>query len=163
VTRFAGVRRWRGVLVAAVVFGLCGAGAALAQGGQPTLDTGPYGYLVRPTSIYYTGDGSGVLGVLRSTSAGESGPGRGFLNWTRWSPQGAYAVGTVWIKLGTPIATSPFTRFRVTVTAARVRRGYFTRMTLHYRLNGRSVTDTRCIPDQRRTAEWGVLFNGRCE
>ena len=28
--------------------------------------------------------------------------------------------------------------------------------------NGQSVTDTRCIPDQRKTAEWGLLFGGRC-
>ena len=149
-------------VVIGVVFALSGAGAALAGGRQPTLDTGPYGYRVRPTSIYYTGDGSGVVGVLRSTSAGESGPGRGFLSWKRWDPQGAYAVGTVWIKLGTPVATSPFTRFRVTLTATRVRHGYFTRMTLRYRLNGQSVTDTRCIPDQRKTAQWGLLFAGRC-
>ena len=41
----------------------------------PTLFTGWYGrYVVRPTSIYYTGDGSGIVGKLRH-EGGLRGPG----------------------------------------------------------------------------------------
>jgi hypothetical protein len=155
-------RRWRATLALTAAVALLGASAALASGRRLTLDTGGYGYLARPTSIYYTGDGSGVIGVLRRGPNGERGPGRGFLHWKRWSRRGAFATGTLWLKLGTPTATSPFTRFRVTVTATRVRHDYFSRMTLRYRLNGKAVADTRCIPDRGLTAEWGILFHGRC-
>ncbi len=154
--------RGRSALALAVAVALLGAGTALARDRLPTLDTGGYGYLVRPTSIYYTGDGSGVIGVLRSGYGGESGPGRGFLHWKRWSRRGAFAVGTVWLKLGAPTATSPFTRFSVTVTGGRVRDGYFTRMALRYRLRGKAVTDTRCVPDRGHVAEWDILIDGRC-
>jgi hypothetical protein len=155
--------RWRCALALASALALLWTGSALARARLPTIDTGGSGYLVRPTSIYYTGDGSGVVGVLRRGPSTESGPGRGYLRWKRWGRRSAFAVGTLWLKLGTPTATSPFTRFGVTVTATRVRRGYFTRMTLRYRLNGKPATDTRCVPDRRRTAEWGLLFGGRCD
>jgi hypothetical protein len=154
-------RRWQAALALTFTVALLGAGAALASG-RLTLNTGGYGYLVRPTSIYYTGDGSGVIGVLRRGSNGERGRGRGSLHWQRWSRRGAFATGTLWLKLRTPTATSPFTRFHVTVTATRVRHNYFSRMTLRYRLNGKAVTDTRCIPDRGLTAEWGILIRGRC-
>ena len=115
------------------------AGAALGAVRLPSLLTGWYGrYTVRPTSIYYTGDGSGVVGVLRRRG-GLGGPGRGDLHWTAWNGHGAHAVGTLWLKLGTPTATSPFTRFAVGVVLGRPRFGHFTRMTLHYRLSGRPL------------------------
>jgi hypothetical protein len=101
--------------------------------------------------------------VLRSGPNAEGGPGRGFLHWKRWSRRGALATGTMWLKLGTPIATSRFTRFSVTVTATRVRHDYFSRMTLHYRFHGRAVSDTRCIPDRGFHAAWAILFRGRCD
>lgn len=129
----------------------------------PTLLTGWYRrYAVRPSTIYYTGDGSGVLGVLRR-GGGERGRGRGFLRWTRWGTRGAHGIATVWIKRGTPTATSRFSRFAATVDAARVRGGHFTRMTLHYRLARRAVSDMRCVPDRGRVAQWGVLLDGRCD
>jgi len=62
-----------------------------------------------------------------------------------------------------PTATSPFTRFSVTVAAYRMRDRHFTRMTLHYRLNRRMVSDTRCLPDDRHVPAWGLLLHGRCE
>jgi hypothetical protein len=155
-------RPWQAALALIVAVALLGANAALATGRRLTLDTGGYGYLVRPTSIYYTGDGSGVIGVLRRGRNGERGSGRGFLNWERWSRRGAFATGTLWLKLGTPTATSPFTRFHVTVTATRVRHDHFSRMILRYRLNGKALTDTRCIPDRGLTSEWGILIHGRC-
>ncbi|MGI8903517.1 MAG: hypothetical protein ACR2IP_07645 [Solirubrobacteraceae bacterium] len=64
--------------------------------------------------------------------------------------------------MGTPTATSPFTRFAVGVVLGRPRFGHFTRMTLRYRLYGRRVADTRCVPDRGHMAEWGLLLRGRC-
>jgi hypothetical protein len=116
---------------------------------------------VRPSSVYYTGDGSGVLGVLRR-HLGLRGPGRGSLHWTAWGSNGARGQGTVWLKLGSPTATSPFTRFAVTVTAGRVRAGRFTRMTLRYRRHGHQVSDVRCVPDSGTVSGWSVLFGGKC-
>ena len=149
-------------LLATVVLSVALATSALGAARLPTLLTGWYGhYTVRPSSVYYTGDGSGVLGVLRRRD-GLSGPGRGDLHWTAWSAAGASGEGTVWLKLATPTATSPFTRFAVHVVLARPRNGHFTRMTLHYRLRGRAVADARCVPDRGHVYEWDVLVHGRC-
>jgi hypothetical protein len=135
--------------------------AVTARTPLPTLLTGWYGrYTVRPTSIYYTGDGSGLIGKLRPHD-GLSGPGRGSLRWTRWTRQGAAAFGTLWLKLGVP-AFSPYTRFQLTLTAGRFRDGHFTRMTLHYRVHGKPQTQTWCVPDKRHVSEWGLPTNGRC-
>jgi hypothetical protein len=119
------------------------------------------GYRVRPSSIYDTGDGSGVIGVLRARQ-GERGAGRGYLRWRRWTSTRADATGTYWLKLGIPVGTSPFTRTSVTVALTRVRSGHFTRMSLRYRQRGRPAHVTLCVPDRGRVAEWGELFRGRC-
>lgn len=156
-----------GALVTAMGAGLAGArpagGGAAAARPLPRLLTGWYAkYLVRPTSIYYTGDGSGVVGKLRP-HGGLTGPGRGSLHWGLWGAGTASGNGTVWLKLGTPTATSPFTKFAVTVSATRVRNGHFTRMTLRYTLHGQKVTDTRCVPDRGRVGEWGFAMDGKCQ
>lgn len=149
-------------LLAATVLFVVLAAAALGAARLPSLLTGWNGrYTVRPTSIYYTGDGSGVVGVLRPRG-GLGGPGRGYLHWKAWNGRGAYARGTVWLKLGTPTATSSFTRFAVSVVLERPRFGHFTRMTLRYRLHGRRVADTRCVPDRGHVADWRLLLRGRC-
>jgi hypothetical protein len=119
------------------------------------------GYLVRPTSIYYTGDGSGVFGKLRS-AFGESGPGRGDLHWTAWNGRRANGAGSDWVKLGTPTATSPFTRLSGSVTATRPRDGHFTRLTISERLHGTLMSATLCIPDKQRVSEWSEMLGGRC-
>ena len=124
-------------LLAATVLSVVLAAAALGAARLPSLLTGWNGrYTVRPTSIYYTGDGRGVVGVLRRRG-GLGGAGRGYLHWKAWNGRGAYAVGSLWLKLATPTATSPFTRFAVSVGLGRPRFGHFTRMTLRYRLYGR--------------------------
>lgn len=135
--------------------------AASARAPLPTLLTGWYArYTVRPTSIYFTGDGSGLIGKLRP-HGGLSGPGRGFLRWTKWTRRSAAASGTLWLKLGVP-AFSPYTRFGLMLTVGRVRHGHFTRMTLHYRESGRRQTQTWCVPDSGRVSEWGSTMGGRC-
>jgi hypothetical protein len=120
-------------------------------------------FLVRPRSVYDTGDGSGVIGVLhRDGAQRESGPGRGSLRWTRWNERSARAVGTYWLKLGTPTATSPFTREPLIAYAYRVRGGHFTRFKLLYRQDGRRVHTVLCLSEYDRTYTWGSLYRGRC-
>lgn len=155
------------VIITGVSAGLAGAKAessrASAARPLPTLLTGWYEkYVVRPSSIYYTGDGSGLVGKLRP-NGGLTGPGRGSLNWSLWGHGTASGSGTLWLKLGTPTATSPYTKFSMTVSATRVRNGHFTRMTLHYTLHGQKVTDTRCVPDGGRVGEWGFVTHGKCD
>ncbi len=145
-----------------MVGALAALAAHAAAGGLPTLLTGWYAkYSVRPSTIYYTGDGSGTVGVLRP-SGSLRGPGRGYLRWRSWAPRRAVGVGTLWLKLGSPIATSPYTRVITSVTASRPRFGRFTRMTLRYRVQGGAVLDLRCVPDRQRVYEWRTLSRGVC-
>jgi hypothetical protein len=161
-------RRAAGSILVLVALALSASGqasakrvAVSARAPLPTLLTGWYGrYTVRPTSIYFTGDGSGLIGVDRP-HGGLSGPGRGFLHWTSWTRKGGAAVGTLWLKLGVP-AFSPYTRFALTLTVGRVRDGHFTRMTLHYRMGGNPQSQTWCVPDHGQVSEWGGVMHGRC-
>jgi hypothetical protein len=118
---------------------------------------------VRPTTIDYTGDGSGIIGRLPSDlRAADKRP--GFLHWTEWTGSRAVGNGTVWLKSCNPFcAVSPFYRYPVTLTAARVRGGHFTRLTLRYRYHGRSVVDRRCVRDRPPDQAYGLLFKGRCD
>jgi hypothetical protein len=104
-----------------------------------------HGYAVRPPSIYYTGDGTGIIGRL---PGGYRAVGRrpGGIKWEKWNGGYAFGAGTVWLKNCVPdCADSLFRRYAVRVTATRVRHGHFTRMTLRYRYNGSAVTDRRCV------------------
>jgi hypothetical protein len=152
---------------------ICCVMAAFSVGGAPSsasarvrlptlLASDGNGYLVRPTSIYDTGDGSGVVGVLRGAGR-ERGSGRGFLRWTHRGATRGDGIGTYWLKLGTPVATSPFTKTSVTIVLTRVRSGHFTRMNLRYRQDGHAANVTLCVPDRQRVAEWRQMFGGRCD
>ncbi len=119
------------------------------------------GFKVRPSTIYYTGDGSGVIGELPSGYPA-AGTRPGSLDWTVWTRSRASATGTVWLKSCDPdCAASSFYRYALTLTAGRVRDGHFTRMTLRYRYRGHPVTDVRCVPPGSRG--WSVVIDGRCE
>ena len=157
--------RARSVVPVAVALVLATTASAGAAPRLPRLLTGWYTrYSVRPTTIYYTGDGSGVIGKLRRRG-GLVGPGRGYLRWPTWNQQRAVGTATLWLKLGSPTATSPFTRLTASVTANRVRNGHFTRLTLRYRFRGRRVTDRRCLPEHgpRPSSQWNVMYRGRCD
>jgi hypothetical protein len=161
-----------------VIFAAVVATATLAVGGAagarapqahaqrlPMLQTG-YGHTaVRPTSILYTGDGSGIIGKLPSHDFHRVvGQRPGFLHWTAWTNTHADANGTVWLLSCRPdCADSPYYRYALRLTAGRVRNGHFTRMTLHYSYHGQKITDTRCVPDRRSRQVWGLVFRGRCE
>jgi hypothetical protein len=121
-------------------------------------------FLVRPRSVYDTEDTSGVIGVLhRHGDELERGPGRGFLHWRHWTAHAAFGVGTQWVKLGSPAATSPFTREPLTVSLSRVRSHRFTRMTLRSRLYGRRATVRLCLSaPYNGSCTWDELYDGRC-
>jgi hypothetical protein len=157
-----GSRMIRVVAAAAVLVACFAAASATAAARLPTVMNGYDGrYVVRPSSIDNTGDGSGVVGVLRP-GLRSHGPGRGSLTWTEWNDHRAAGSGTLWIKLGTPTSTSPWTRFAMTVDLRRVRDGHFTRMTTHWRQGGKNASYTQCVPDREHVTEWGIILKGRC-
>jgi hypothetical protein len=84
---------------------------------------------VRPASILYTGDGSGILGGF--DGAGIKHPGH--LKWLTWTTGDATASGAVWIDNCSPsCANGTFKAHAVRVRAFRPVRGRFTRLTLSY-------------------------------
>jgi hypothetical protein len=137
------------------------AGSAQAGAGLPGLLVWDgHGFAVRPSTIYYTGDGSGVIGRLPSAYRAV-GKRPGGLRWKVWNGTRAIGVGTVWIKSCVPdCAGSPFYSHRLTITATRVRHGYFTSMTLRYPYGGKPVTDRRCVMGVGARAGWGICGIG---
>jgi hypothetical protein len=84
---------------------------------------------VRPTSILYTGDGSGILGGFDGTGASHP----GHLRWLSWTRSRAVGFGAVWLDDCSPsCASGTFTAHTVKVVAFRPVRGHFTRLTLLY-------------------------------
>jgi hypothetical protein len=144
--------------------GVAGARAPHAHAQRlPVLANGVGHSVVRPTTIEYTGDGSGVIGKLPSSARRAVGQRPGFLHWTTWTNSSATADGTVWLLSCKPdCADSPYYRYALSLTAARVRNGHFTRMTLRYTYRGKQITDTRCVPDRRSRQVWGFVERGRC-
>ena len=144
--------------------GVAGARAPHAHAQRlPVLANGVGHSVVRPTTIEYTGDGSGVIGELPSGARRAVGQRPGFLHWAAWTSTHANADGTVWLLSCKPdCADSPYYRYPLRLTAGRVRNGHFTRMTLHYTYHGKQITDTRCVPDRRSRQFWGFVERGRC-
>ena len=142
------MRRTLVVIAAAGVLGAV-AGSAGAAGSLPTLATGAppgYGprYAVRPHTIWYTGDSTGILGEIANTVPAV-GKRPGFLRWKTWNRHRAFAVGTLWGNDCRPdCASGRFHRYPVTVTATRPRNGRFSTITLHYPGGGGPITDVRC-------------------
>jgi hypothetical protein len=84
---------------------------------------------VRPASILYTGDGSGILGGFDGTGASHP----GHLEWQSWAATRATGSGAVWIDDCRPnCANGTFEPHTVKVLAFRPVRGHFTRLTLTY-------------------------------
>lgn len=154
-------------ILALTLVGVAGARAPQAHAQRlPVLSTGYGRSAVRPHSILYTGDGSGIIGRLQAGDARRAvGQTPGFLHWTTWTNTSAAANGTVWLLSCRPsCAASSYHSFALTLTAGRARHGHFTRMTLHYRYQGQPVSDTRCVPDRAPSQQaWGLVFRGRCD
>lgn len=148
------------IALALVAVLACSAAALASAASLPKLFTAEGPNAVRPPTINYTGDGSGIIGELPS-GLPAVGKRPGFLRWETWTHWGAFAVGTLWIKTCQPdCAASPFLRYAVRVSASRPRRGHFTRLTLTYTYRGKPVVDRRCTPDSG--GGWAIILNGRC-
>jgi hypothetical protein len=109
-------------------------------------------FRVRPVTIGYTGDGTGYVGKFPAHRH------RGFLHWKIWNHSRAYGTATIWLNNCTPsCAGGTFHAYLGSVRASRVRNGDFTRMTLHFRYNGRAVTDERRLINTATYSAWGIL------
>jgi hypothetical protein len=127
------------VAVAAAALGLAvvGPGALAAHrshaGPLPTVAVAPPpgdgpAYAIRPHTIWYTGDSTGILGRIAKTVPAV-GKRPGFLHWKWWTRTSAYAVGTDWYRSGG--GAGAFHRVSVTVALSDPRDGHFVKMTLH--------------------------------
>ena len=136
----------RAVVAAVGVVGLAAAvpSALAAHRPLPKVATGAaFGeeptYAVRPHTIWFTGDGTGILGrLLKGTPAVGKQP--GFMHWKSWTRARAYGVGTEWYKSGGGVGR--FQRTAVTVTLTGPRDGHFVKMTLRDEFG----TGTWCNP-----------------
>ena len=121
----------------------CGKSAAAAAAALPKILTqGKPAFAVRPRSISYTGDGTGVLGG--SDGSGPANPGR--LRWPTYTRRRAIGRGVVWIDDCDPdCAGGTFSAVPVTVHAFSPSHGRFRRLTVKYTLHGKRYTDRRVI------------------
>lgn len=102
----------------------------------PGLLTEPYSssFAVRPATVYIAGEGSSLVGLL---------PGKGgSIHWASWTAHRARGVGTYWLDDFNPSAAEgTFHPHRAVITASRVRRGHFTRLTIRFH-GGSEVWDS---------------------
>ncbi len=128
--------------------------SAVAQGsGLPSLLTESYGnsFEVRPASIGYTGDGTGVIGRLPNRAE------PGSVEWKTWDRREAYGVGTIWLDDCNPdCAEGSFHSYRGSVRADRPSAGHFTRMTVRFRYGSHRVTDIRVLQHMPPYYSWGI-------
>jgi hypothetical protein len=90
-------------------------------------DTYSNEFAIRPAMVIPSVDGA--------FNMGQEG---GHIHWRAWSAARAYGVGTVWFDIGVPKYLGTFHGYPGTITASRVRGGRFTRMTISWRINGRT-------------------------
>jgi len=128
------MRRALIVVVAAVILSASGASAVTAHPGPlPKVATGVrpvFGppFAVRPHSIWFTPDSTGVLGRI-ANNVPAVGKRPGFLHWKTWTRDWAYGVGIEWYKNGG--GAGRFQRTSVTITLSDPRHGHFVKMTLN--------------------------------
>jgi hypothetical protein len=121
-----------GVALAVGVPGALGASSSHARS-LPTVAVAPppgFGpaYAIRPHTIWFTGDGTGILGRIAKTVPAV-GKRPGFLHWKSWTRARAYGVGSEWYRSGG--GAGAFHRTAVTITLTDPRHGHFVKMTLH--------------------------------
>jgi hypothetical protein len=99
-------------------------------------------FQVKPASISYTGDGTGIVGGFDGTSAREP----GHLDWTRYTHRVGTARGLVWLNDCEPdCADGTFHSYKVTVRVSSPSHGRFRLLRLTFVFHGKHVTDTRRI------------------
>ena len=107
---------------------------------------------MRPATIVYTGDGTGIVGRL-----GKGAKAKGGIDWEVWGPRLAYGVGTVWLDDCKPdCAGGTYHAHGVRVIADAPAGGRFTRLTLLIRFGSRVATDIRDLQRVGAASEWGI-------
>jgi hypothetical protein len=104
---------------------------------------------VRPASILYTGDSSGILGGFDGTGIAHP----GHLSWKTWTPHRATGSGANWLddcKNG--CSNGNFIAHAATVEAFRPVHGHFTRLSLRYRYQGKPRMELWAL--RRRGGVW---------
>jgi hypothetical protein len=132
--------------VAAALSGALFVGSSSGSGRVPSLlgDASHWRltWQVRPASILYTGDSSGILGGFDGSGIAHP----GHLAWKTWTQQRATGSGANWIDdCNNGCQNGNFSAHAVRVEAFRPVRGHFTRLTLRYRYHGK-----------RHVEQWGI-------
>ena len=108
---------------------------------------------VRPASILYTGDSSGILGGFDGTGIAHP----GHLAWKTWTQQRATGSGANWIDdCHNGCHNGNFRAHAVSVVAFRPMRGHFTRLTLRFRFDGKRQVELWGI--RRVGGDWGYYI-----
>jgi len=122
------------IVLAVIGLGLVAAapGALAARRPLPKLATGAVpgyapAYAVRPHTVWFTADGTGILGRI-ANDVGAVGKRPGFLHWTTWTRTGANGLATLWYKSGGGVGR--FQRTTASVTLSDAREGHFVKMTI---------------------------------
>jgi hypothetical protein len=125
-------------------------------------------FQVRPATISYTGDGTGVVGGPDGTSVRKP----GHLKWTTYNHDVGIAVGRVWLNNCTPdCADGRFSPSRVQVRVSDPRDGHFRLLTLRYSYRGHRYVHRRVAHYYRGVATargiWsyaicGIRYGPKC-
>jgi hypothetical protein len=111
---------------------------------------------VRPASILYTEDSSGILGGFDGTGIARP----GHLKWSKWSAGRAVGSGAVRIDGCKPSCSGgTFTAHAVSVVAFRAVGDHFTRLTLRYTYRGKQRVEHWGI--RRIGSSWSYYLVGR--
>ena len=111
---------------------------------------------VRPASILYTEDTTGILGGFDGTGIARP----GHLKWSTWSTGRAVGSGAVWIDGCRPTCSGgTFTAHAVSVVASRAVGAHFTRLTLRYPYRGKKRVEHWGI--RRNAGSWSYYLVGR--
>ncbi len=130
------------------------AASAVAQGAPGLLTEQDGKFAVRPATIVYTGDGTGIVGRL-----GKGANARGGIDWESWTPRLAYGAGTVWLDDCNPnCAAGHYRGYPSRIIADDAAGGRFTRLTLVIELSrSRFATDVRSLERVGSSFEWGIV------
>ena len=99
-------------------------------------------FQVKPATISYTGDGTGLIGGLDGSSVRHL----GHLDWTRYTRRQGTARGLVWLDDCEPdCADGAFHPYKVRVRVSSPSHARFRLLTLKFVFHGKHVTDKRQI------------------
>jgi hypothetical protein len=130
----------RSLLLSVAALAVSAASAAGANSLPKVLTQEQPPFQVRPATISYTGDGTGVIGGPDGTSVRNL----GHLRWTTYSRNVGIAVGLVWLDNCRPdCARGRFSPSQVQVRVSEPSDAHFRLLTLRYRYHGHRYVDRR--------------------